>query len=83
MRDAVYTLSPQWKEELVCTCAAGRFVLQFDMGVPTVYFPTAARWPSAAPAWAATHWQALHDQLVNWCKFNNAALVVEDRAPVY
>ena len=83
MNDIAYTLSPRWKEELVCTCADGSFILQFDMGIPTVYFPEEETWPRVAPAWAAGHWQALHARLTDWCKSNNADLVVGGHAPVY
>jgi hypothetical protein len=58
-----YTFEPRWKEELVCTCQEGSFVLDYAMGTPTVYFPAESSWQKVPPEWALLHWSTLHEQL--------------------
>ncbi len=55
----VYTFSPRWKEELVCSCPTGRLVLELTMGILTIYFPTQKNWRRLAPSWAKN----LHDEI--------------------
>ena len=85
MPDArILSIRPRWKEEVVVTGAGGdRLVLEFPMGIPTVYLPTEAAWAGKAPAWAAGLWPALRRELEDWCTFNNAALVVSETAGVW
>jgi hypothetical protein len=35
-----FNFAPRWKEELVCLCALGSFVLEMPIGVTSVYLPT-------------------------------------------
>ena len=58
---------PCWKEQLVCSCELGAFVLGMPMGVVSVDFPTEETWRHAAPAWARPHWAAIRAQLAAWC----------------
>jgi hypothetical protein len=74
---------PRWKEELVCRCTGGSFVLEFTMGVPTVYLPNKKRWAEVAPRWAVNSWDALHDKLRLWCEQNGIQLVVDETSGVY
>lgn len=75
-----FSFQPRWKEELVCTCALGAFLLDLPMGRPTVYAPTAASWAAHAPGWA----QGLHDafcaELETWCAARGLPLVFADDA---
>lgn len=80
----IVSLLPRWKEELVVTGSGGdALILEFSMGIPTVYLPTEAVWAGKAPAWAAGLWPELREALEGWCQFNNAALVIEERAGVW
>ncbi len=79
----VFAFQPRWKEELVCSCARGSFILEMPMGVVTVYVPTAERWPAVAPAWAAADWAAFHRQLSDWCQSHRIPLHVDATAHVY
>ena len=49
MKDPEFTFTPRWKDELVCSCSLGRFVLEMPMGVTSVYLPPEQRWQSIAP----------------------------------
>lgn len=80
----VLSLLPRWKEELVVTGPGGeQLILDFAMGIPTVYLPTEEAWARKAPAWAAGVWPQLRRELDPWCTFNNAALVVSETAGVW
>jgi len=63
-----FTFSPRWKEELLCSCALGSFVLEMPMGVVSVYLPSEKNWLAAAPEWAKPHWGLLETQLRQWCE---------------
>lgn len=63
-----FEFKPMWKEELVCTCALGSFVLDMPMGVISVYLPTKEHWKEVAPALALELWDALSQQLKEWCE---------------
>jgi len=78
-----YTFQPRWKEELVCTCKQGSFVLELTMGQLTVYLPTEEDWQKRAPAWAKDHWPQLHSQLKSWCAGSNIPLVVMEGAQIW
>ena len=75
-----YIFEPKWKEELICKCSEGSFILDYAMGVPTVYFPAESRWEKVSPEWAKTHWNSLHEQLQEWCKNNNTVLALDIHA---
>jgi hypothetical protein len=83
MSGPIYKLQAKWKEELICRLGEKEFVLEFPMGVPTVYFPTEEKWPGVCPSWAVGHWAALHDQLKLWCSSNNVKFIVDATANVY
>jgi hypothetical protein len=36
----LYHFQAKWKEELICRLGEQEFILEFPMGVPTVYCPT-------------------------------------------
>ena len=74
---------PRWKEELVCTSPAGRFVLEMPMGVVSVYYPAKAAWAARGPAWAVPYWGEIHEQLSAWCAAENVPLYVDESAGVY
>ena len=38
-----FEFQPRWREEIVCSCSLGAFILEMTMGVTTVYLPTAER----------------------------------------
>lgn len=63
-----FEFKSQWKEQLVCSCALGSFVLDMPMGVVSVYLPTKEHWQQVAPKWALTLWDALYQQLKQWCE---------------
>lgn len=63
-----FAFQPRWKEELVCRCDAGVFVLEMPMGKPCVMMPTEDAWREKAPAWAKDHYKSFFDQLVGWCQ---------------
>jgi hypothetical protein len=63
-----FKFEPKWKEELVCSCALGSFVLDMPMGVVSVYLPTKEHWKEVAPHWALELWDALYQQLHDWCE---------------
>ena len=73
----------RWKEELVCSCDQGRFVLELSMGVFSLAFPTEAEWLKRAPEWARPHWTAIRAQVEAWCRKEGIPLYIEERAPVY
>ena len=80
--DGVFTFQPCWKEELVCSCSRGAFVLEMPMGVATVYLPTAERWPAVAPGWAKEDWTVVHRELAVWCRGEQIPLHVDATARV-
>ena len=80
--DGVFTFQPRWKEELVCSCARGSFVLEMPTGVVTVYLPTAERWPAVAPGWAKEDWAVVHRELAAWCLRGRIPLRVDANAHV-
>lgn len=82
MPDVVFTFAPRWKEELVCSCALGSFVLEMTMGKYSVYLPPESMWQTKAPAWARPLWQELHGQLTAWCASERMPLHVDESAMV-
>jgi hypothetical protein len=83
MSDPVFSFCPRWKEELVCSCPLGRFVLEMPMGITSVYLPTEESWQSVAPEWARPHWNELHGQLSAWCARQHYPLFVDRTARIY
>jgi hypothetical protein len=77
-----FSFEPRWKEELVCSCLEGSFVLEMPMGVVSVLLPCEANWRAKAPEWAKPHWESLRTQLKLWCATNNTPLYQEP-APGY
>jgi hypothetical protein len=73
----------RWKEQLVCSCSLGSFVLEMPMGIMSVYLPTAHQWELRAPEWARPHWDELHKQLGAWCSAHNWPLYIDGSASVY
>ena len=69
-----FEFRPQWKEELLCSCALGSFTLDMPMGVMSVYLPIKACWHQVAPPWAAELWDTLRQQLQAWCEEKNIPL---------
>ena len=63
-----FTFKYRWKEELVCRCASGVFVLEMPMGNPCVMMPTEDAWKDKVPIWAKEHYQLFFDQLGEWCR---------------
>jgi hypothetical protein len=83
MSEPIFTFQVRWKEELVCSCSEGSFVLEMPMGVVSVFVPSQDLWPSKAPTWAKGYWSALHGQLSQWCAAHNLPLHIEDSAHVW
>jgi len=72
-----FEFRPQWKEELVCSCVIGSFLLEMPMGVVSVCLPTKDRWQEIAPQWALELWDVLHPQLQEWCEQRKIPLYVD------
>lgn len=83
MSEPIYKFQPRWKEELTCRLEDKEFVLEFPMGVPTVYFPTEDKWSEVSPQWALGHWSVLLSQLRLWCSANDVKFVVDATSNVY
>jgi hypothetical protein len=77
------TFCPRWKEELVCSCDYGTFVLEMPMGVTSVYFPPQEAWAVRAPDWAKPYWLEIHQQLMEWCVSESIPLYIDETADVY
>jgi len=78
-----FTFQPRWKEELVCSCTLGEFVLEMPMGVPSVYIPTESAWQNLAPTWARPYWNLVYVQLVAWCANHGFPLHVDSSASIF
>ena len=78
-----FEFEPRWKEELVCSCEFGSFILEMPMGVISVYLPTQPEWEQRAPVWVRPHWEALRTQLSEWCAHYRYPLYVDASAAVY
>ncbi|MEW6118999.1 MAG: hypothetical protein AB1593_02790 [Pseudomonadota bacterium] len=83
MHEPGLRFQPRWKEELVCTCEQGSFVLGMPMGVPSVDFPTEETWQREAPAWARPYWASIRNQLAGWCESQGLPLHVGPFGHVY
>ena len=83
MKTLTFSFSPRWKEEMVCSCSLGSFILEMPMGITSVYFPTEAAWQQRAPEWARPYWATIHEQLARWCARQKIPLYVKDDAAVY
>jgi len=83
MSAPIFSFHPRWKEELVCSCSLGAFVLEMPMGVTSVYMPTEERWPTVAPEWARPHWKTLHSQLEAWCSAQRIPLYLDNTTQPY
>ena len=83
MKTLTFSFSPRWKEELVCSCALGSFLLEMPMGITSVYFPTESAWQQKAPEWARPYWTKINEQLARWCARQTIPLYVKDDAAVY
>ena len=73
----IYKFFPKWKEELICQCADGTFILDYDMGSPTVYLPAKNKWATVAPDWSLEQWDTIYAQLTDWCSQNNVTLAID------
>ena len=80
---ATFTFQPRWKEEMVVTHVGASFVLEFSMGVPTIYLPTEDAWRAKSPPWATHLWTALRGELEHWCQANKVALEIDPTAGVF
>ena len=80
MDNLKFNFNPRWKEELVCSCQSGDFILEMTMGTLSVFLPTKEIWEANAPEWAKPHWGDLHIQLEEWCKKEKIPLVIESNA---
>ncbi|MCW0410693.1 hypothetical protein NG831_00295 [Xanthomonas sacchari] len=78
-----FQFQPRWKEELVCTGPGGEFVLDFPMGVPTVYVPTEHAWAQSAPAWARDLWPVFKAELEAWCDERDVQFFLDGSAKCY
>ncbi|MDQ1091205.1 hypothetical protein QE400_000618 [Xanthomonas sacchari] len=78
-----FHFQPLWKEELVCTGPGGEFVLDFSMGVPSVYAPTAHAWAQSAPAWARDLWPVFKAELEAWCDQRDVQFFLDGSAKCY
>jgi hypothetical protein len=75
---------PRWKEELVCTSAAGILGLEYPMGGrPITYLPTEESWRNRAPEWARDLWFAMKGDLEAWCTETGTRLVISETADIY
>lgn len=83
MTALTFVFEPRWKEELVCSCELGSFVLEMPMGTVSVLLPTQPLWEQNAPAWARPHWEALRTQLAEWCARYRYPLHIDASATVY
>jgi hypothetical protein len=81
--DAIIQFQPRWKEELVCIGPGGEFVLDFPMGIPTVYVPTEHAWVQSAPAWAHALWPLFAAELKTWCNEHDVAFFLDGSAKCY
>lgn len=81
--EPLFHFQPRWKEELVVIGSGGSFVLEYPMGRPTVYLPTHDEWRRRAPAWALGLWDALKDELEQWCRENDILLHIDASADLY
>ncbi len=77
---AVFRFEGRWKEELVVTGSAGKFILVLAGNV--VYLPPESVWPSLAPTWAADLWARLNVELENWVSARGATLQIDPTATV-
>jgi len=71
-----FRFQPRWKEELVCSCDLGSFVITMPMGVVSVDFPTEDTWEREAPVWAKPYWETVRTQLAAWCDSQKIPLYV-------
>jgi hypothetical protein len=78
-----FTFQPRWKEELVCTCSLGSFILELPMGSLSAYLPPEDTWQAKAPLWAQSLWSKLREELQEWCTENHAEFVLYEFADVY
>lgn len=83
MQTPTFQFQPRWKEELVCSCDLGSFVVTMPMGVVSVDFPTEDIWQHEAPSWAKPYWDSVRSQLSAWCKSQNIPLYVGPYGHVY
>ena len=79
----VMSFQPRWKEELVCSCERGAFVITMPMGVVSVDYPTEDTWRQEAPDWARPHWAAIRGQLAAWCASQKIPLHVSEFGHVH
>ena len=70
----------KWKEELLCECPLGSFILEAVGTTINVYLPPEKSWGLIAPNWAIPFYAELEIQLVEWCSKNNATLHIENNA---
>ncbi len=75
-----FTFTPKWKEELVCSCSQGGFIIEMTMGVDGIYFPTENKWKTEAPNWTLIYWDSIRAQLSSWCEKNKIPLYVDESA---
>ena len=78
--ETIFKFNARWKEELVVSCFGDEFILEYTMGVSTIFLPTRAVWQQSAPDWAKNHYTELKTELESWCKKNQIPLRVEARA---
>ncbi len=78
-----FNFGPRWKEEIVCSCALGSFILEMPMGITSVYLPTEEAWQKRAPEWARPYYEALREQLKAYCREHKYPLYIDETAAVY
>ena len=78
-----FRFEPRWKEELVCSCSLGSFLLEMPMGVVSVCLPSETTWLRSSPDWAKPHWEAFRTQLREWCSLQGIPLCVSETADVW
>ncbi len=79
---ATWTFEPRWKEELLCSCADGKLVLELAMGILTVYLPPIEKWERVVPPWARGRYQELERDLRAWSRAQAIPMVIDESAHV-
>lgn len=66
--------TPQWKEIMLCEYNNHNFILEYPMGIPTLYLPNEQQWKLIAPDWAKEIYNQLETDAIEYCKNNKINL---------
>ena len=69
--------TPKWKELMLCEYKNHNFVLDFPMGIPTLYLPISEQWNLIAPDWAKKIYSQLEIEAIKYCKNNKISFMQE------